>query len=82
MLDVEGEDVHDVGVVAAVVHQHHLVKDLGGTLVQDTPDRPQQGGERLCNIGDRYSTRKTRLLECSFISLFFKNPLEELMDIT
>ena len=50
MLDVDGEGVHDVRVVAAVVHQHHLVKDLGRTPVQDTPHRPQEGGERLCNI--------------------------------
>ena len=53
MLDVEGEGVHNVSVVAAVVHQHHLVKDLLRSPVQDTPHRPQQSGESLCNTWAR-----------------------------
>ena len=53
MLDVEGEGVHNVGVVAAVVHQHHLVKDLLRSPVQDTPHRPQKSGERLCKTRAR-----------------------------
>ena len=56
MLDVEGQGVHDVGVVAAVIHQHHLVQDLLRGPVQDTPHCPQQRGERLCNTRARDET--------------------------
>ena len=56
MLDVEGQGVHDVCVVAAVIHQHHLVQDLGRGPVQDTPHRSQQRGERLCNTRARDET--------------------------
>ena len=47
MLDVEGKGVHDVGVVAPVVHQDDLVKDLRRAPVQDTPHSPQESGECL-----------------------------------
>ena len=47
MLDVEGESVHNISVVAPVVHQDDLVKDLGRAAVQDAPHGPQESGERL-----------------------------------
>ena len=60
MLDVEGQGVHDVGGVAAVIHQHHLVQDLGRGPVEDTPHGPQQRGERLCNTRARDATSSVK----------------------
>ena len=46
-MDVLWEEVGDVRVITAVIHEDHLVQDLRRCPIQDAPNGSEQSGEGL-----------------------------------